>query len=99
MPVIAIFNHKGGVGKTTTTLNLAAGIQRAGREALAIDLDAQASLTLSCGLKGVPSARSINGFFQNSTPLSDLVTDTAIGLKVIPSHFELGKVDSLHGSN
>ena len=47
MPVIAVFNHKGGVGKTTTTLNLAAGLKRRGRDALAIDLDAQASLTLS----------------------------------------------------
>ena len=65
MPVIAIFNHKGGVGKTTTTLNLAAGLKRAGRDALAIDLDAQASLTSSCGLKGIPSEQSISSFFRD----------------------------------
>jgi chromosome partitioning protein len=99
MPVIAIFNHKGGVGKTTTTLNLAAGLKRAGRDALAIDLDAQASLTLSCGLKGIPSEQSISSFFRDSVPLRELEADTAIGLKVIPAHFELSKVDSLQGSN
>ena len=99
MPVIAVFNHKGGVGKTTTTLNLAAGLKRAGRDALVIDLDAQASLTLSCGLKGIPSAQSISSFFRDSVPLQDLEAETAIGLKVIPAHFELSKVDSLQGSN
>jgi chromosome partitioning protein len=99
MPVIAIFNHKGGVGKTTTTLNLAAGLKRAGRDALVIDLDAQASLTLSCGLKGVRSEQSISSFFRDSIPLNELEADTAIGLKVIPAHFDLSKVDSLQGSN
>jgi chromosome partitioning protein len=99
VPVIAVFNHKGGVGKTTTTLNLAAGLQRAGRDALAIDLDAQASLTMSCGLKGTPSEQSISSFFRDSRPLAELEADTAIGLKVIPAHFDLSKVDSLQGSN
>jgi chromosome partitioning protein len=99
MPVIAIFNHKGGVGKTTTTLNLAAGLTRAGRDALAIDLDAQASLTSSCGLKGTPSERSISSFFRDSNSLSELEADTAIGLKVIPAHFDLSKIDSLQGGN
>ena len=99
MAVIAIFNQKGGVGKTTTTLNLAAGLQRAGYEALSIDLDAQASLTQSCGLKGVASEHSISSFFKDSKPLDELVADTSFGLKVIPSHIELSKVDALHGSN
>lgn len=99
MPVIAVFNHKGGVGKTTTTLNLAAGLKRAGSDALAIDLDAQASLTLSCGLKGVPSERSISSFFRDSVPLQNLEADSPIGLKVIPAHVDLSKVDSLNGAN
>ena len=49
MAKIAIFNQKGGVGKTTTTLNLAALLAKRGKDPLVIDLDPQAHLTAVCG--------------------------------------------------
>lgn len=47
MPIISVINYKGGVGKTTTTANLAAELARRGKRVLLLDLDAQASLTFS----------------------------------------------------
>jgi len=94
---IAVFNQKGGVGKTTTTLNLAALLARRGADPLAIDLDPQAHLTGICEAAVAAPERSLYGFYSVGASLSGLIKFTQGGLKIIPAHLDLSKVDTQFG--
>src|SRR5512146_1677691 len=104
MTRLAVFNQKGGVGKTTTTLNLAAALASRGLAPLVIDLDAQAHL--SGILSAAESSQSsVFAFFNDSQPLQALLRPVSLGWRegvpggghVVPAHSELMKVDSLFG--
>ena len=99
MTVIAVFNQKGGVGKTTTVLNLAAALARRGRQPVGIDLDPQAQLGAVMGITAQTSDDSVYGLFQRNRSLGELIRKSASGVNVIPSHIELSKVDALHGKS
>jgi len=94
---IAVFNQKGGVGKTTTALNLAALLARRGADPLVIDLDPQAHLTGICNATVAASERSLYGYFSVGASLSGLIKFTGGGLKIIPSHLDLSRVDTQFG--
>jgi chromosome partitioning protein len=97
MAKIAIFNQKGGVGKTTTSLNLTAALARRGYNPLSIDLDPQAHLSYVCGATVGHSEDSIFSFYQQVKPLTQLIRPAAGGWLVIPAHLELSKVDTQFG--
>jgi chromosome partitioning protein len=94
---LAVFNQKGGVGKTTTALNLASALARHGREVLLIDLDPQAHLTSIHLQKGVDSKASVLAFYQAGLPLTSLELPWAGIGRLVPAHTELIKVDSIFG--
>lgn len=100
MAVIAVFNQKGGVGKTTTCLNLTAALAMMQRHPIAIDMDPQGHLSLACGLKNAAAPEAgILAFFKNRTPLAKLLRDTSGNWQIISSTLGLSKVDALYGSD
>ena len=83
--VIAIINHKGGVGKTTSTINIGAGLVKLGKRVLLIDLDPQANLSQSLGIHEPPA--TIYGAIQGKHPLQPIPVHKR--LDVIPSTLDL----------
>lgn len=94
---IAVFNQKGGVGKTTTTLNLAAALQRSGQSPLVLDLDPQGHLSSIHGDVPAEAGKSLFAFYQDGRSLAELEMEWEHIGRLIPAHQQLIKVDSIFG--
>ncbi len=85
-PVIAVANQKGGVGKTTTTINLGACLAEMGRRVLIIDCDPQANATSGLGLKGSAPSPNIYDVVVLGHPIDEAIVPSAVPqLDVVPS--------------
>ncbi|MCC6644264.1 MAG: ParA family protein [Polyangiaceae bacterium] len=87
---LAIFNHKGGTGKTTTSVTLASGLARRGKRVLLVDTDAQGNVGVSLGMK---SERSLYHVLVMGLAGKDAVTNVRPGLDVLPSNETLAAAE------
>lgn len=88
--VVAVANQKGGVGKTTTALNLAAGLAELGRRVLLIDLDPQGNSTTGSGLELEPQQPTVCEVLLNECPADQVVRHVeGMGIDVLPANGDL----------
>lgn len=89
MRIIAVFNHKGGVGKTTSVANLGAALARRGRRVLLVDMDPQACLTVHFGINPEDAVQTIYEVLCKDLPLERTVHDLVENLRLVPSSLDL----------
>jgi chromosome partitioning protein len=92
--IISVLNQKGGVGKTTTCVNLGAALARRGQEVLLVDMDPQANLTVHVGADPRTVERSTYSLLLGKHGLGDAVSPTSTpGMSVVPSTLALANAE------
>ena len=93
--IIALCNQKGGVGKTTTTINLGAALVELGRRVLLVDFDPQGSMTVGLGVNAHELDQSIyHVLMDREIALKDLIMSTGVeGLDLVPSNIDLSAAE------
>ena len=103
MQIVSVINQKGGVGKTTTVINLAAGLTQLNKKILVIDLDPQGNATTGLGLSNVDnSSDTIYGALNGTRQINEIIKRTQFeNLDIITSNVDLSglEVETADDSN
>ncbi len=94
MKIISFSNQKGGTGKTTACLNIAAGLVKTGERVLIIDLDPQGNATVSVGIRLKPEDLTVSDFLSGTARIGDVMLDSYMAdLSVIPADTTLAHTE------
>jgi len=93
MRIIALMNQKGGVGKTTTTVNLGAALAEAGKKVCLVDLDPQAHLTINYGIDPSPDMTSVYNVLVEDNSFADAIHRIDDRIDLVPSNIDLAAAE------
>lgn len=92
--IIAVTNQKGGVGKTTTSVNLSAALAYSGKKVLLVDIDPQANATQGIGVDRSELVYTVYHVMVENVPIQDIIINTNVtGLDIVPASIDLAGTD------